>query len=263
MSLSSLLLLSTALLLSALSSGFAADHDHDGLADDAETLSTTTVPTTAPIAIVDTGNSAVGILLSRLTSLGYAVTTIPMNSGLSTLILHQLVILPVGHGQLGNYATFDSLSSDYNLYVNSGGRLWVGQPNPYQMPGGQATITWVPYALTVDYLYDLADCPPVVFDDTHCITQNAGNTNFSFPADTVVQMGPQWQVLVVGSVTGNPSVMVATSGMGKVLVEFGHPSPSANCPHDDFALDRYVTCLLTPPVPIEQVSWGEIKGRYQ
>jgi hypothetical protein len=257
-------LLAIALSITAASTCLAADRNQDVLDDASATSSTPVERSGAPIAVVNTGDGSVNDYVSRLTSLGHSVTTIPMTSGIATLSLYQLVILPVGHGSLATYANFDALSADYLLYVNSGGNLWVGQPNPFQMPGGQATITWVPYALTLSYLYNAGDCPPLVVDDSHCITQNAGGTNFSFPGDTVVSMGPEWQVLVVGPILpGNPSVFVATSGLGKVLVELGHPSTAALCSPADAALDRYATCLLTGPVPVEAASWAEMKGAYR
>jgi hypothetical protein len=76
-------------------------------------------------------------------------------------------------------------------------------------------------------------------------------------------MGPEWRILVVGRVTGNAGVLVASSGAGKVLVELGHPSLEANCRIDDAALVRYVNCLLESPVSVDMSSWGGTKAHYR
>jgi hypothetical protein len=241
----------------------ADDRNGDGLADHLGGSGEITPRPGAPIAVVDTGDQAVGYYVSRLSGLGHTVTTIPMDSGIGTLALYQIVILPVGHAQASNYHTFNGLAPHYLQYTMQGGALWVGQPNPYQMPGNQATITWVPYALTLGNWYDGNDCPPVVVDDTHCITQNAGSTVFSFPADTILDLGPEWQVLVRGPATNNPGVLVATHNTGRILVELCHPSPTAGCPVSDAALDRYVMCLLQPPISVNPSTWAQTKAAYR
>ena len=222
----------------------AADLNNDGLDDAREfPVPANYTKVDGAIAIDDVG-TAVGDYTTRLQSLGYTVTAIAADSDLETLLDYALVILPVGHGDAGNYPPFDGLSLDYHTYVETGGGLWVGQPNPWQHPGNEATVTWVPYLLHVQNPYNNGDCPVAIVDDTHCITAGYPGADFSFPADTVDEMGPEWDVLVEGPLTGSPSVLVAEYGAGKILVEFGHPSLGSSCSFDDTAMRQYVECTL-------------------
>ena len=242
---------------------WSVDRDGDGVADGLAPQSPSAALDVGDIAVVDTGDFAVSVYVDRLTGLGYTVTTIPPDSDYATLIGYGLVILPVGHGNEGNYWTFDALASDYLDYVSMGGGLWVGQPNPFGMPDNTATITWVPYSLTLNNGYDDQDCPPVIVDPNHCITEGLPNTQFSFPGDIVMEMGPEWQVLTEGPVTGYPSVLVATYAGGKILVELGHPYTGAICPPDDAALDRYVICTMGGIVGTETSSWSTVKTMFR
>ncbi len=243
-------------------SALAVDLNGDGIDD---SFTNFTVPSSlevGDIAVINTGGG-VGDLVSRIGALGYSISTIPMDSELETLLNYSVVILPVSHAALGNYATFDALADDYHMYVNSGGGLWIGQPNPFQMPDNTADITWAPYALTVHNGYDLADCPPVVSDDTHCITNGMSGTVFSFPADTALSYADDWQVLVVGNSSGMPGVMFAEYGSGKVLVELGHPSSGSLCPVDDTAFQQYLECLAGGTVATMEINWGSLKTYFR
>ncbi len=241
----------------------AVDRDSDGLDDSIGDIGLPPILDEGEIAIVDTGSSTIAYYADRLTNLGYTVVTIPLNSDLTVLSQYPLVILPVSHAQASTYYTFDGLAGDYQSYVSAGGGLWVGQPNPYGMPGNTATLTWVPYLLTINNGYDNSDCPTVIVDPDHCITTGLPNTNFSFTADTVVAMGSEWQLLCEGSVTGNPSVLWAPFGGGRILVEFCHPSPSSICPIDDAALDRYASCAMSGPTVLERSVWGDVKTLFR
>ncbi len=146
---------------------FAADRDADGVDDSHLSFAISSGLEVGEIAVVNTANGAQGDYVDRITALGYSISIIPANSSLETLLNYAVVILPVGHGNATNYSTIDALADDYHMYVNSGGGLWIGQPNPYQMPDGTADITWAPYELTLQYLYDSSDCPVNVDDTSH------------------------------------------------------------------------------------------------
>ncbi len=241
----------------------ATDLDLDGIKDNFQHPSSPVSTEIGDIAVVDTGDGSVDNFITRIGALGYSITTIPVDSGLETLLNYSLVILPVSHAAPATYSIFDGLASDYHTYVNLGGGLWIGQANPYGMPNDQAQITWVPYELTLSVWYDYADCPPVIVDATHCITEGFPNTTFSFPADTVESYGPEWQVLCQGPATGRPSVMFAIYGSGSVLVELCHPSPSSGCPVDDAALNQYVICTTGGVTGLESSSWSSVKTLYR
>ena len=251
---------------------WAVDRNHDGLADgNASGTNVSSSPSASgaslidgDIAVVDTGNLSVPMYFDRLTGLGYPVFTIPADSDLEVLLEFSMVILPVSHSNADNYDTFDGLAADYIAYVNTGGGLWVGQPNPYGMPGDAATITWVPYLLTLGNWYNANDaCPPIIVDQDHCITEGLPGVQFSFPFDTVLEMGPEWEVLVEGSMSGSPGILFATSGAGNILVELTHPNPDAYCPPDDEALDRYVMCTMGGVVSTESATWSTVKTLYR
>ena len=241
----------------------AADLNNDGLDDTYNSASIVTNLEVGNIAVVDTGEGVVWDYVNRISALGYTVTTIAEGSPLEILLNYAVVILPVGHANVTHYNNFDGLADDYHMYVNAGGGLWVGQPNPFNMPGGTADITWVPYALTVQAGYTSADCPALIFDPTHCITQGQPTTNFSFPADNAENYASAWQVLVVGGSTGRPSVMYAEYGAGKILVELGHPSTSSICAMDDAAIERYLECLDSGTVATSETSWDSIKASFR
>jgi len=241
----------------------AADLNGDGVDDSYIDHFVSASLEVGEIAVVDIGGGGVGDFLSRITGLGYSISTIPANSTLETLLNYSVVILPVGHGSATHHATFDALADDYHMYVSSGGGLWIAQPNPYQMPGGTADITWAPYALTLQNEYNGDDCPPMIVDSTHCITEGMSDTVFSFPGDDAISYASDWQVLVTGSVTGRPGVMFAEYEGGKVLVELGHPSMGSLCPADDLAFQRYLECLAGGTVATSEMSWGSLKANFR
>jgi hypothetical protein len=250
---------------------WAVDRNHDGLDDSsASDMNIGTDPEAhnalldeGDIAIVDTGDYSVSVFVTRLTGLGYPVYTIPADSDLEVLLGYSLVILPVSHADSDNYDTFDGLAADYIEFVNTGGGLWLGQPNPFGMPDNSATITWVPYLLTLDNSYLGDDCALNIVDPNHCITEGLPNTQFSFPGDTALALGAEWDILVEGAVTGSPGVMFAEYGSGKILVELTHPAEASLCPMDDDALDRYVACTMGGVVAVEGTTWSTVKSLYR
>ena len=127
-----ILILMAALLLLALPAT-AADRNQDGINDiNSINASEPQLRDGEYIAIVDAGDS--GSLMGRLTNLGYSPAIIPVDSGFDVLSAYGLVCLPVGHGSLTFNANFAAMADDYHNYVQAGGGLWIGQPNPFQMP---------------------------------------------------------------------------------------------------------------------------------
>lgn len=242
---------------------FAVDQDADGVDDSHISFAFTSGLEVGEIAVVNTANGSQGDYVNRITALGYSISIIPANSTLETLLNYAVVILPVGHGSATNYATIDALSDDYHMYVNSGGGLWIAQPNPYQMPDGTADINWAPYELTLQFEYNGDDCPVNVDDPSHCITEGMADEAFSFPGDNAISYGAEWQVLATGSVTGRPGVMFAEYGGGKVLVEMGHPAPGSLCAAGDPAFTRYLECLVGGIVATSETNWGSMKANYR
>ena len=209
-------------VVSLLVSGpaLAQDLNSDGLQDEI-VGPPVIVNAVANIAIVDTGESAIGDYQARLQALGHTVTTIPLNSNLATLVLYEVVLLPVSHANAATIGNFQALANDYIQYVQGGGCLYIGQPNPFNVGGQQAAISWAPYALTVNANYNLSDCPPTIANPQLCETLGLAGADLPFPADTVVSMAAQWNVLTRGAVTNNPGALSAAFGSGHVVVDLG------------------------------------------
>jgi hypothetical protein len=178
------------------------------------------------------------------------------------LLLYQVVVLPVSHGSATTIANFQALANDYIQYVQGGGCLYIGQPNPFNVGGQQATITWAPYALTVNANYNASDCPPTIANPQLCETQGLAGADLPFPADTVINLAAQWNVLTRGAVSNNPGALSAAFGGGHVVVDLGHPSPGAICPYTNTGIGRLVDCCLTGATPVDQSTWGRVKGTY-
>ncbi len=241
----------------------AADQNQDGIDDSiAGSMAGPAMRDGELIAIVNTGDGTVTDLLNRLTALGYSPALIPIDSGYDVLSAYGLVCLPVAHGSLNHNANFANLATDYHAYVEAGGGLWIGQPNPYQMPNHTTEVSWAPYELTVEFAYSLADCPSSILAE-HCITTGLVADDMPFPGDNAISYGSEWEVLVAGPNTGRPAVMFALYGAGQVLVEFGHPGTGAICSPSDECLDRFVTCIIGGTVMTESSSWGGVKSIYR
>ena len=253
-----------AVVLTLAVPALADDIDGDGLDDACPAPPAATGSDGGMLAIFDTGNYTVDHFANRLTGLGYTVTIIPSSSGYSTFVQHDMVLLPVSHAGSSTYSLMNSLAQDFIDYVADGGCLYVAQPNPFDIPGSQAEITWVPYDLTVEFGYTVNDCPPSIVVPDHCITDGLIGADLPFPADTVMSMGPEWLVVVEGPYTGRPSVFTATYQQGAVLVELANPSYSSSCPYTDLGLDRMVSCMLaSASSPVDDTTWGMLKALYR
>jgi hypothetical protein len=238
----------------------AQDANFNGLIDSSEGPVSPPVHQDGPVAIVDTGSSSINDFQNRLDTAGYTYVQIPMNSDYATLIQYEVVLLPISHASSCCYGTLNGLAADYHQYVNDGGCLYLGQPNPYDM--GTVPITWVPFELTVDSGYVQTDCPATIVAD-HCMSEGLQDGDLPNPFDWAMSMGPEWEVITVGPATGYPGLITAPSGAGNVLVDFGHPSTGALCVYSDAGFAKMVDCCLGGPVPSEQTSWGRVKSMYR
>jgi hypothetical protein len=257
-----LLLAVTSLLLSASPAG-AVDLDHNGLDDSIGPSDAAAPREDASVAIVDTGDQAVNDYANRLTAAGYGYTLITPGSDYSVLSLYDAVLLPVGHGSSCCWNTFNALADDYHRYVNDGGCLYIGQPNPYDLQGQQADITWAPYALRLYAFYDPGDCPPTIEDPNACETESLTGDDLPFPGDQALEVGPEWSIFSAGPLTGYPSLLGASYGTGHAIVELGHPSPGALCPYSDIGFATWFGCCLSGPVATESTTWGTLKALYR
>jgi hypothetical protein len=250
-----------ALVLAASAAG-AQDANWNGLDDSLEGGGYSPGHPDGLVAIVDTGDYSIGHYQDRLDTAGYTHALIPLDSGYSTLSLYDAVILPTSHASGWCYDTFDANAADYIQYVNDGGCLHVGQPNPHDMDP-PTPITWVPYELGLSAWYNDDDCPPVIVDPDHCMSEGLQDADLPFPADWAEVLAADWNVINEGAVTGYPGLLTAPYGAGHVLVDLAHPSPTAGCPFTDAGFARMMMCCLGPPIPVEDTSWGHVKTIYR
>ena len=211
------------------------------------------------IAIVETDDGSVGDFGIRLANLGYTATLIDPTSNLAALSAYDMVILPVSHASISWYSNFDALADDYKQFVDNGGCLYLGQPNPINAPN---LITWVPYVLKLDFQFTFTTCTRDILDTSACVTQGLTGDDVPWPAETPLEIGPEWTV--VEESAGVAGLLVATYGAGHINVDMGHPSSQVGCPYSDAGFAKMVSCCLgTPPVPTSPMSWGRVKSTYR
>lgn len=222
-----------------------SDQDWDGVVDgnnDALSFNARSqVPSGLRIGMIQTGEF--NAPRNRLTELGYqSISLLAPTSDLAVLRNFDIVYLPTNWAQLngGNYAEIQAQSADYLAYVHEGGALFIDQPNPYQQPGGQVTPNILPYPMTFVSSYDLRDFPPVVVNPNHEITRGLPPQTLPFSADQITVIAPEYEVLARGAVSYSPSLVVATYGRGRILVQAAHPSRTAIRPFSDTVYVRMV-----------------------
>lgn len=235
----------------------AIDNDYDGLDDDFVFPPGPSPVEGSAIAILDISGTDQQYA-PWLSELGYSYTLIPLDSDYNTLRNYSLVLLPYSHGEECCYETMASHASDYHRYVQEGGCLYVGQPNPFKAP---PKITWVPYLLELSPWYTLPPCDRYITNPEHCITEGLYPFDLAPAGDTVIQMGPEWEVLVRQVATQDPGVFTASFGKGRIVVELG--APGGICTQTIAGFQRYLECCLPGPISIEENTWGSVKAKYR
>lgn len=244
------------MLISAGVAG-AMDLDRDGVDDSWQSPYDGHVQVDgATIAVVETGDHSVDAFVSRLSGLGYTVTTIPVDSGIEVLIEYAMVLLPVKHANHGD--VLDLLVQDYHDFVASGGCLYLAQPNR------SGHVPWAPHEIVLDAGYDFEGCEMSIEDPDECVTRGLTPEDLPYPFDTVVSAASEWRVLVTENGNGAPGVLVSSFGSGSAVVDLGNPTGGAFCEFTDAGLQQMVTCCMGgAPVPIRYSTWGSIKSRYR
>lgn len=253
----SLLLLAACIAQSAS----AKDANFDGL-DDSAVIATHHAGgvRSSTVAIVETDDdTSIDAFVARLGNIGYTPTLIAPTSDYSVLSGYDAVILPVSHASDPWFPTFNGLASDYKEYVNAGGCLYVGQPNPFNDP---KVITWLPYHLKLNFQFTFTTCTRDILDASACAAEGLTGDDLPWPAETTLEMGSEWTV--VESSAGVPGLLVATYGAGRINVDFGHPSTDVGCAYSDTGFEQMFECCLGPdPVPVIETTWGQIKSTYR
>jgi hypothetical protein len=239
----------------------AADLNQDGLDPDSQAqkdvgkIETDPIPELS-IGMIETGDYQ--FPKNRLTALGYPdITLISPDSGLATFQQYDIVYLPVLWAQVGDgdFGTIESHAADYQAYVQSGGGLFIDQPNPYNQPGDRVTPTLLPYPITFYNWYNTGDWPPIIVDPNHEITQGLPADEMPGPADRMQNVDANYDVLVVGAATGDASLVVTEYGSGRILAQTAHPSASSMNPFSDEVYIRMVNWVgsigVGPTIDIE------------
>jgi len=204
---------------------------------------------TAPISGLKIGmiqTADYSIPKDRLSGLGYSITLISPDSGLTTFQQYDIVYLPEDWANevIGDYDIIESHAPDYQAYIKAGGSLFSDQPNPYLQPASTVTPSLLPYPITFFYSYTLDDLP-IIQNPNHEITQGLTDEEMPFPADQMLNIDSRYEVLVVGRKTGVASLVVGEYGSGRILVQTGHPSTDANHPFSDEVYIRMVNWVGT------------------
>lgn len=192
------------------------------------------------IGLVQTGSSRT--VMERLTDLGYSITLIPPDSGLSAFEQYDVVYLPSSWADAlnGNFDIVESHSADYQDYVQAGGGLFIDQPNPYKQPSGTVTPTLLPYPITFHVSGGIDEWPPIIVNTSHEITRGLSESEMPAPADRMSSVDSQYEVLVVGRASGYPSLVIGQYGNGRILVQTANPSRDAFEPFSDEVYIRMV-----------------------
>lgn len=236
--------------------GVFADSDNDGFdAGQISELRGFVAATSTPVPGLSIGlvqSGAYSSAHSRLTGLGYSVTLISPDSGLSVFNGYDVIYLPTSWAAAGNgnLAQIEANAADYKAFVNNGGGLLVEQPNPNGQPNGTVTPSLLPYAVTFISSYDLNDLA-VIVEPTHEITTGLPANEMPFSADTIPAHSAQYEILVKGQLSNSPSLLTATYGAGRVLIQTAHHSPSASHPFSDEVCIRMFNWVgATPPAKV-------------
>ncbi len=157
---------------------------------------------------------------ARLDSLGYNYTLIAPTSDIDVFELYDIIYLPSNWAQvsIGHLDELESNAEDFKSYVHDGGSLVVEQANPFQQPNHQVRPALLPYPILFDNSYNLSDMPLVIVDDQHPLTKGFAPEELPFPADQMIEVDSNYQVLTRGLVSGAPGMVVTEFGTGKVLV---------------------------------------------
>lgn len=206
---------------------FAYDENQDGLAPilipgnpiATPTRASFTVNDCVSIGIVDAGDPDVPT--ERFNTVGYTnITVIPTDAGLAEFELFDIIYLPGtwASGATSYFPIIESNAADYIAYVEQGGRLFVEQPNPFMQPSATIIPTILPYPITFYNLYNTSDHPPIMVNPNHEILTGLSAQELSFPADQMIEVSEEYDVLVLGSVTESASLAVLEYGQGRIVV---------------------------------------------
>lgn len=121
------------------------------------------------------------------------------------------------------YQSIESSSNVVHKYIESGGGLFVEQPNPYKNGEDQkVTPNILPYKITFNFRNSPFELAGV--NSEHEITKNIGNYILPYPSDDMEYIDSKYEVLVEGKSLKTSPLLVANYGKGKILVCTHSPS---------------------------------------
>ncbi|NQZ70758.1 MAG: hypothetical protein HRT89_22135, partial [Lentisphaeria bacterium] len=190
------------------------------------------------IAVVNAHDGSTKAAVTRLKKNGAKLTILAPNSRLKDLQAFDLVILPT---QCAESGVLEGFAKDYQDYVFGGGGLIVCQPNVSRQ------IKILPYPITFVKNYNSSE-KPVAVEKWHPIIRGLPESELTFPADSMKDLDKHYRVLVKGSVSGTPSLVIAEFGTGRILVQTASENPKASKPFSDRLLVRMLIWAANSPV---------------
>lgn len=207
------------------------------------------------IGLIETGNYQES--LNRLIKVGFTdVTIVPDTAGGSEFANFNIIYLPVGWADFyqGSLEKIELKTDDYINYIENGGNLFIEQPNPYDQPGACVTPAIIPYPVTFHCRYDYNDFPPIAVDSTHEITQGIERQDLIFPGDSMTSVDENYHILIAGSTSLSPSLLILEYGLGKIIIHTAHPSPNAIRPFSDEIYTRMINWLAKREYSTEPIT---------
>lgn len=148
----------------------------------------------------------------RLSGLGFDVEWIGASSDFAIFSNYDIVYLPIGWAFQD--PLIESHAEQYKRFVEEGGGLVIEQPNS-SLP---LTPALLPYKMTFKRkLYDPNEWPPRVIND-HEIVQNVAISELPGPGTEISTKDANWTVVTASAVSNSPTLLIGTSGKGRIVV---------------------------------------------
>ncbi|MCI0682255.1 MAG: hypothetical protein L0Y71_09135 [Gemmataceae bacterium] len=149
-----------------------------------------------------------------------------------------VIFLATSWGDQLALAALDAKKDAFHRFIRRGGGLVASQPNPAAFQ--TCTPALLPYPITFHYMYDQKDTTRLNLAHDHFITEDLAGHEMPFPADPMLKVDPRYRVLAKQKSTGFPSLVAASSGDGRVVVQTANESYASTIPIGDEILRRMI-----------------------
>lgn len=180
----------------------------------------------------------------RIKRIGCEYVALPMDMTDVQLAGLDVVVLPT---QFGEHEQLAGRADLLKRYVKQGGGLLVCQPNI----DGKMPI--LPYPITFINTYTRGDKPMAQQSD-HPLVKGLTPAQLTFPADRVKDADPRYEVLVIGSISKSPSLLVTEYGAGRIVIQTAAENDRSNTPFADALLVRMIEWLADQRIEPSEAS---------